>query len=128
MSYQSEVVIKVYGSTTVMLEFKKRYDVLFNDLDKKTQDTIHSWIGADDCNGFDDVEDGGDYTFYADYINWSDMCPEVMFLNKVQQLAVTVGGNVEFARIGQKLADCEEITAGDNVEYRLRITRTLTGY
>jgi hypothetical protein len=132
MGYRSVVAIKIYGSKAVMVEFKKGYTELFLALEEEPLGMVNRMIGSYEFNGFnipdEDEYDCGEYTLYAEDVKWYDEYPSVIFFDSIQKLAVRLGGNVELVRVGEDLTDCDYQCEGDDVEYRLAVTRLITGY
>jgi hypothetical protein len=123
MGYRSDVAIKVYGEVENMTNFKKAYDDGYSALSDDDKADVDGLIKS--CDKFEFTTDT--FTLAVYQYKWYDEYPEVAFINSLTQLVDKLDVNVEFISIGEDSSDVEEYYNGENVEYRLGITRTIHG-
>jgi hypothetical protein len=123
MGYRSDVAIKVYGKVENMVEFKKAYDDIYTALSLESKAFVNSLI---ECSQeFDFTHDT--FTFAIRNYKWYDGYPEVDFINSLTRVVDDLDLNIDFVQIGEDSDDVEEYHYGENVEYRIGISRTIYG-
>lgn len=124
MGYRSDVAIKIYGDVGVMVEFEAEYVKRFLQLPELEQKWLNDIFNdIPEANGF--MDDG--FSFYVEQIKWYTDEIVVSFYDGLVEKAEELGLNVEFVRIGEEHDDNETRYEGEDVEYKIGISRSIYG-
>jgi hypothetical protein len=127
MGYRSDLALVVYSEwsgedgkpeSECKAEYQDKYQTLKLLMNTQFKEVIEHWDPK-----FDDPRQM--MMIQATDIKYYDTFPETQALERLKSEIVELGYCMEFIRIGEESDDIEETYEGNNIEYVLRVSRSI---
>jgi hypothetical protein len=126
MGYRSDLAMVVYpdynndpsDTKQVDAEYEAKYQTLKLLMNTQFKDVNEGWNPQ-----FDDIRQH--MLIHEEGIKYYDTFPETQALERLKSEIVELGYCMEFIRIGEESDDIEEMYEGNNIEYVLRVARSI---